>query len=89
MHRGKAAASVSKGSGRERRQQAVRAVLHTCLPFGTGAGLQPVPSLIDSVQLAVRAWRVFVTAIVLDSLDNQSVGPGDLRDLCTRTCSRG
>lgn len=47
--------------------------------------LGAVVTVDESARLAVRAWLMFVTALVLDWLDNPVIPRAELRDLCTRT----
>ena len=49
------------------------------------AGLGRIMPIGDTTRLAVRSWLTFVTAVVLDWLDNPSVSRDEIRDLCTRT----
>jgi AcrR family transcriptional regulator len=49
------------------------------------AGLAELTTIDETTKLAVRAWFTFVTAVILDWLDNPVVAREDLRDLCVRT----
>lgn len=47
--------------------------------------LGAVVTVDEPARLAVRAWLMFVTALVLDWLDNPVIPRSELRDLCART----